>query len=307
MSWSSSRSWSGMGARHRVVGDLGHRRVLDQQGRRVDADAGGAAVEPEAEDRLVLGADVGVVPVEVRLLGREQVEVPLARACRRGPSCGSRSGRRGTRTASRSAARRPSGPRPGRNQNRSRSGEPGPAASAAWNQACRSETWFGTMSMIVRMPSVEGLGDERLGLRRACRRPDRSPGSRRRRSRRRRAGETYHGREPDGIDAEVAQVGESRADAGEVAGAVAVAVGEAADVDLVDDRAAPPGGIVGRVGGRSAEDRRRRRRPTWVTADRFEPGRSVGPTAAARHVAACGNVAHPTEQCKNSTKDCRTD
>ena len=30
----------------------------------------------------------------------------------------------------------PPAPRPGRNQNRSRSGEPGPAASAAWNQAC---------------------------------------------------------------------------------------------------------------------------------------------------------------------------
>ena len=48
----------------------------------------------------------------------------------------------------------PCSPRPGRNQNRSRSGEPGPAASAAWNQGCWSETWFGTTSMIVRIPSA---------------------------------------------------------------------------------------------------------------------------------------------------------
>ena len=50
--------------------------------------------------------------------------------------------------------RSPPGPRPGRNQNRSRSGDPGPAASAAWNQRWRSEQWFGTTSMIVLMPSA---------------------------------------------------------------------------------------------------------------------------------------------------------
>ena len=38
-----------------------------------------------------------------------------------------------------------------------------------------------------------------------------------------------------------AQVGQARGDAGQVADAVAVAVGEAADVDLVDDGVAPPG------------------------------------------------------------------
>ena len=46
--------------------------------------------------------------------------------------------------------------------------------------------------------------------------------------------------EPDGVDAEGLQIGQPRADAGEVPGPVAVAVGEAAQVDLVDDRAAPP-------------------------------------------------------------------
>ena len=57
------------------------------------------------------------------------------------------------------------------------------------------------------------------------------------------------GGEPDGVDAEVAQVGQAGADAGEVAGAVAVRVGEAARVDLVDGGAAPPV-VAGAVGHR---------------------------------------------------------
>ncbi len=48
----------------------------------------------------------------------------------------------------------PAGPRPGRNQNRSRAGEPGAAASASVNQGCSSEAWFGTTSMMIRMPSA---------------------------------------------------------------------------------------------------------------------------------------------------------
>jgi hypothetical protein len=40
-------------------------------------------------------------------------------------------------------------------------------------------------------------------------------------------------RDPERVDAEVAQVGQPRGDPGQVADAVAVAVGEAADVDLV--------------------------------------------------------------------------
>ena len=47
----------------------------------------------------------------------------------------------------------PCSPRPGRNTYRSRSGLPGPAARAAWNQRCWSEEWFGTMSMMTRRPS----------------------------------------------------------------------------------------------------------------------------------------------------------
>ena len=141
----------GMGARPGLGRDLRHVGVLDQQRGGVDADPGGAAIEPEAEDRFVLGTDVGVVPVEVRLLGREQVQVPLA-----GRAVGLDDAGPGLATLElrRPAGRRlvAAGPRPGRNQNRARSGEPGPAASAAWNQAWRLETWLGTTSMIVRIP-----------------------------------------------------------------------------------------------------------------------------------------------------------
>ena len=68
----------GMCPRHGVVRNLRERGVLGQEGSRIDANAGGAPIEPEAQDRLVLCPDVGVVPVQVGLLGGEQVQVPLA-------------------------------------------------------------------------------------------------------------------------------------------------------------------------------------------------------------------------------------
>ena len=56
-------------------------------------------------------------------------------------------------------------------------------------------------------------------------------------------------RQPDGVDAEVGQGVEAARDPGQVADPVAVAVGERAGVDLVDDGGAPPLGI-------EADDRR---------------------------------------------------
>ena len=49
---------------------------LDQSGGHIDAEAVDAPVEPEPQGRLEVRADVGVVPVEVRLGGVEQVQVP---------------------------------------------------------------------------------------------------------------------------------------------------------------------------------------------------------------------------------------
>ena len=46
--------------------------------------------------------------------------------------------------------------------------------------------------------------------------------------------------DPEGVDPETFEVRQASAHAGDVARAVAVAVGERPDVDLVDDRVAPP-------------------------------------------------------------------
>ena len=145
----------------------------------------------------------------------------------------------------------PCSPRPGRNQNRSRTAAPGPASSASLNHGFASEQWLGTMSTMIRMPSAcaswisasaSASGAEQrvdlavvghvvagVGHRRGVPRV-----------------------EPDRVDAQVGQVAEVRADAGQVADAVAVAVGETARVDLVDGGGPPPSG-------------RRLRRPVWLT------------------------------------------
>src|SRR5580704_16412728 len=43
----------------------------------------------------------------------------------------------------------PPGPAPRLNQNLSRAGDPGPAATASRNHGCWSEQWLGTMSMMI--------------------------------------------------------------------------------------------------------------------------------------------------------------
>jgi hypothetical protein len=63
-----------------VVGvEVGQVGVLGQERGRVDAYAVGAAVEPEPQQVLELFASLGMLPVEVRLGGCEQVQVPLTR------------------------------------------------------------------------------------------------------------------------------------------------------------------------------------------------------------------------------------
>src|SRR6185369_2117616 len=65
-------------------------------------------------------------------------------------------------------------------------------------------------------------------------------------------------RQPDGVDAEVAEVWQARRETGHVADAVTVAIGEAADVDLVDHRGAPPLGGLHEI---PLESNRRREAP----------------------------------------------
>ncbi len=48
------------------------------------------------------------------------------------------------------------------------------------------------------------------------------------------------GTHPDGIHPQSLQVGQARSNAGDVAGAVAIPIGERAGIDLIDDGSAPP-------------------------------------------------------------------
>ena len=72
----SSLTWSARPMSGRPVG-------LDHAVGHVDAEAVDAQVQPEPQDRAELVADRRVVPVEVGLLGGEQVQVPLAVRARR--------------------------------------------------------------------------------------------------------------------------------------------------------------------------------------------------------------------------------
>ena len=67
----------GVERRHGGVGVVAQLRVLDDAVRNVDAKAGDAAVEPEAQDVVEGVADLGVPPVQIGLLGQEVVEVVL--------------------------------------------------------------------------------------------------------------------------------------------------------------------------------------------------------------------------------------
>ena len=138
--------------------------------------------------------------------------------------------------------RSPDGPRPGRNQNRSRSAEPG-----------RSRKRGPKPRMLIRAVVRDDVDDDpnaervRLGDERVCvrqRAEDRVDvpviGDVVTRVRHRRRVPRV---EPDRVDAEPSQVGQVRAHAGEIADPVPVPVGEAAHVQLVDGGAAPPGAI----------------------------------------------------------------
>ena len=61
-------------------GGVGQPVRLAHAVRDVDAEPVDAAVQPEPQRLLEVGPDLGVGPVQVRLLGGEQVQVPLARA-----------------------------------------------------------------------------------------------------------------------------------------------------------------------------------------------------------------------------------
>ncbi len=194
--------------------------VLHRPLDRVEAKAVDPALAPEPDHPRERLADLGVAPVEVRLLGIERVQVPAP----------------GVRVA---APRRPA-----------EGGEPvvrrpvavGPhvpvgvlAKPGVLDRGVRDDQ----VGEQADSPAVALLDQVVEVLERAVDGVDR-----------RvvadvvaavRAGRGVDGREPHGVDAEPLEVVEARGDPGQVADAVAVGILERPGVDLVDDRGAPPG------------------------------------------------------------------
>jgi hypothetical protein len=197
----------------------------------VDAEAVHPPVEPEPQDLVEVVGDLRVPPVEVGLLGGEQVEIPLPAVLVEGPRRTTEDGGPVVRRASGAAASGPHVAATVRVEGVSAGvDEPGmPARSVVGDQVHE-----------YAQPSGVGVGHQLVEL-----------------------GESSEARvdvavlghviavvevgrriergDPEGVDPEALEVGKARPEAGQVTQSVAVAVGEAAQVDLVEDRSTPPG------------------------------------------------------------------
>ena len=258
----------GMGAvvGQRPPGDLRHRavglgQVLGHTGGGIDAEPVHTAVAPEAQDVQEVLAHGRVIPVEVGLLGGEDVEVPLPGPGRAGTGQG-RAVRADVVDALPGGAAEHGAPVVGR------FAPPGARAGADVVQSALGgvrATGQGGAEPLVAVGGVVGddvhhhldasgveggdhavevlqgadLGGDLAVVVDVVTAVGQGGG--------------VEGGEPDGVDAEGRQVGDAAGDAGEVADAVAVGVGEGARVDLVDDGVLPP-----LSGGRSRGPGRRR-------------------------------------------------
>ena len=274
MSCNSSRSLNGCSlgrASGRLLRELG---VLHEQRGRVDPDARCPAVEPEPQHVLMLVPDIRVLPVQVGLLRGEEVQIPVGRlaVCVGCPGPGGAAEDRLPPVRRLLALVACAGPEPeARALARSRRrGDCLPEPRVLVRDVVRDDVDDRADSERAR------LGDQLLGLReRPERRVDRAVvrdvvsriGKRRGVPR----------VEPERVDAEVSQVRQPGPDAGKVADPVAVRVGEAPDVDLVDDRVAPPqaAGGLRRRPPRSHPGRAEELPSPWIpSASRGEHGRS---------------------------------
>jgi hypothetical protein len=214
----------------------GLRQVLGQPVRDIDAEPGDPPVGPEPQRGEEVGPDLRVVPVQVRLLGREHVQVPLPAADR--------------------LPRRPAERRDPVTRRELAVGALAPAedVAVALRRTGRRGQRLPEPDVPVRrvvgddvddQPDAGGVerGHELVELREGA---DlgvhvavvvdvvTAVGERGR----------VEGAQPHGVDAQLAQVVHAAGDPGQVADAVAVRVREAARVDLVDDRLPPPRRLV---------------------------------------------------------------
>ncbi len=214
--------------------DVGKPLRLDHPVGDVDAEAVHAEVEPEAQDRLELRVDLGVLPVQVGLLGGEQVEVPLTvgqprprRAAEhrlpvvgRQLPCLAPSRAEDVPLALGAAGARLHGLH-----------EPGVPVGGVVRHHVRNDLHAVPVRVLDQRPGVRQRAEDRVDV------PvvgDVVPEVGHRRG--------VERRQPDGVHAQPGQVVEPAAYPEQVTDAVAVAVGEAAHVDLVDHRVPPPAG-----------------------------------------------------------------
>jgi 3-hydroxybutyryl-CoA dehydrogenase len=210
--------------------DVGQRRVLADEVHDVGAEAVDAAIHPEAQHVVHRLDDRGLVPVEVGLLGQEGVQEPLLGGLIPGPRGAAAEGRRPVVRRMVGRAIVPAVPVAlGRAARRAALDEPRVLVRGVVGHPVQQHAKVARVGLVDE--SVEGreVAEERVdvavvgdvvaevGHRRAV-----------------------DGRQPDRVDPEPLQVLEARAQAVEVADAVARRIGERARIDLVDDRLLPP-------------------------------------------------------------------
>ncbi len=233
----------GLAAR-RVVAEVAQRllEVLGEGVRHVDAEAVHAPVGPEAQGAAEVLADVLVVPVEVGLLGREQVQVPLpvghplpGAAAEDGLPVG------GRQLAVLTPAVPEDVPVAGR------------GAGSGAQRLLEPDVLVGG---VVRDDVDDHLQTQPVGL--ADQRVEVVEGAEARVDVTR-VGDVVaavgqlgrvEGAQPQGVHAQRREVRQAAGDAAQVTEAVTVGVGEAAGVDLVDDGLPPPVGVTGGEVGR---------------------------------------------------------
>jgi hypothetical protein len=207
--------------------------------RDVHAEAVDAAVEPEAQHVVEQVGDLGVIPVEVGLCGVEEVEVPLLGVAAGGDSCPGRAAEvrlpvvgRQLAVVAASVAEDVAGPsvRPGA----CRKGGLEPRVLVGRvvrhevdddlhaGRVCGGQEVIEVGEGPEERVDVAVVGDVVSGIS---------------------LGRDVERREPDRIDAEVAEIGDLGGESREITDAVAVGVGERARVDLVDDGISPPLGV----------------------------------------------------------------